>query len=131
MKGLTLLKNIKRGNIRNDDTFIYREDGAAFDKEYICYSNGMVYFDLITTKVPLTSINFLNGEFIPEKEYQRENQIIEWLQKHMNENDLFYFHQNDNNKNIIDCYFKCDDTHFCEFYKEKIERLINEQEEII
>lgn len=132
MKGLTLLKNIKRGKVRNGDKFIYQEEGKSWNKTIVKYENGLLYFEWNNDdRETLTSLELLHGEFIPEKEYQQEQNIMEWLELNMNKDKLFYFHQNGGNKNIIDCYFKCDNTHFCEFYKNQIERLINEQEEII
>lgn len=130
MKGLTLLKNIKRGNVQNGDEFIYQEEGSSFNKCRVCLGNDLLFFNIFGEKHLLTSKELLNGEFISFKEYLKNQLIMNWIEENMNKDKLFYFHQNDSNKNIIDCYFKCDDTHFCEFYKDRIARLINEQEKI-
>lgn len=131
MKGLTLLKNIKRGNINNNDTFIYREGGSKMNGQIVCYENSMLYFKLSNNEPPLTSIELLNGDFLSEKEYQRELEIMRWLENNMQVNNLFYFKQDLNNQNIINCYYKRTNVHFCEFYKDKIEMLIKNQEEVI
>lgn len=131
MKGLTLLKNIKRGSIRNGDEFIYHEEENEMDGQLVCYENKMLYFKLTDNEPPLTSKEILNGEFISLQEYLMNQKIMNWVEKNMQVNNLFYFVQDLNNKNIINCYYKSDNTLFCELYKSKIAAIIQYQEEVI
>lgn len=131
MKGLTLLKNIKIGRYRNGDKFIYHEEENEMDGQLVCYENKMLYFKLTDNEQPLTSKELLTGEFIPEADYKMQTKIMNWLEKNMQVNNLFSFVQDLNNKNIINCYYRCTNIHFCEFYKDKIEMVIKNQEEII
>lgn len=50
--------------------------------------------------------------------------VIEWLEIVMNKSGIFYFKQNEKEPNLIDCYFKVDNTEFCTFYRDAIEKLI-------
>lgn len=52
-----------------------------------------------------------------------QDKVMEWLDANMNKNDIFYFKQTAN-ENIIDCYFKVEETRFCTFYRDVIEELL-------
>ncbi len=131
MKGLTLLKNIKRGVIKNGDNLVYKNEGNPLDGCIVYLSDNELFFNIFGQKKSVTSRELLNGEFLSIKEYQQEQKIMEWLENNMQVNNLFYFKQDLHNKNIINCYYKHTNLHFCEFYKNKIDMLITNQEEVI
>lgn len=129
MKGITLLKNIQRKIVKNGDKFIYKEEKSLFNGQEVSYENELLYF--CESKCVVSSANLLNGEFIYKEEYEKDMEIINWLEKNMQVNNLFFFKQDSNDPNIISCYYKCTNTYFCDFYKDKIFSLIKNQEEVI
>ncbi|WP_298061745.1 hypothetical protein [uncultured Rikenella sp.] len=60
----------------------------------------------------------------------KDKKVLDWLEKNMNKQHLFYFRDNDNDENIIDCYFKKNNKHFCIFYRQVILKCIDENIEI-
>ncbi|MBO7615004.1 MAG: hypothetical protein J6T15_04850 [Bacilli bacterium] len=56
-----------------------------------------------------------------------DNKRIEWLENNMNKFNYFYFKENKEDKNIIDCYWKGNDKSFCVFYGGIIDKLIEDE----
>lgn len=57
-----------------------------------------------------------------------QDKVIEWLEENMNKQDYLYFEYNTKLENIINCYFKEDNRHFCILYKNVIEEIIKKEE---
>jgi len=51
------------------------------------------------------------------------SEVINWLEKEMNKQNLFYFKKVSDNE--IKAYFKVDDSVFATFYIDKIKEMIN------
>lgn len=59
-----------------------------------------------------------------KKKYIRnEDPCIEWLENNFNSYDLFYFTSSEGT-NIINCYFKSDNSLYCTFYRSLIKRIL-------
>lgn len=56
-----------------------------------------------------------------------ENKYIEWLENNMNRYELFYFKEDEKNDNLINCFFKIDDSKFSVFYKNIIDLILGEE----
>ncbi len=55
-----------------------------------------------------------------------DKEILKWLNDNMNKYDLFYFKDNTEDDNIIDCFYKEDDRLFCIYYRDTIQSCIDE-----
>lgn len=58
------------------------------------------------------------------KYVKNDNKYIEWLENNMNGYDLFYFKEDPDNDNQILCFFKVDDSKWCTFYKNIIDKIL-------
>ena len=56
-----------------------------------------------------------------------KDKAIAWLETVMNESGIFYFLPSNTINNYIHCYFKADGTHFCTFYRDAIEKVMEEE----
>lgn len=56
-----------------------------------------------------------------------KDKVIEWLEQNMNKHDWFYYEYDPNIDNLINCYYKHNNRHFCVFYKNVIEELIEKE----
>lgn len=58
-----------------------------------------------------------------KKYIKNDDPCIEWLENNFNGYDLFYFTTEEGN-DVINCYFKSDNTKFCSFSKNVIRGIL-------
>ena len=51
---------------------------------------------------------------------------IEWLEENVNKRDMYYFKQNEEDENIIECYNKESDIFLLVFHREIIKQVMQE-----
>ena len=51
---------------------------------------------------------------------------IQWLEQNANKTNLFYFKENEKDKEIIDCYFKSNNKLFAIYNKDIINKIMKE-----
>lgn len=61
------------------------------------------------------------------KYVKNDNKYIEWLENNMNSNGLFYFKEDLENDNLINCYFISDNSKWCVFYKNILDKILGEE----
>lgn len=64
MKGITLLKNIQKGTVTDDNKFIYHNSNSKYNTCIVNLCEKNLYFDIFGEKIFLTTEHILDGIFI-------------------------------------------------------------------